>query len=299
MTNMDHGTRLLLTVFWSVIALATLLSWRKAVKRSRAVSDVPLSKCRSAAQGYVKLEGIQKTVPNHPLSGPLTGKPCTWWRYKIEEKVRSQDGERYEWSPMRQASSPSFILLDDGTGQVMINPIGAEIAQWTNDVWCSDAFWPERPTMTHDQDGRYRYTESRMHDGEQLFVTGKLTTYAAQSGLTRAAPDAAHVLDQWKRDQATLLQRFDADGNGAIDVDEWDKARDAATSEANAGALASPAVVTPEINVIVRPADGRPFVVSPGSIETGAVPGTSSGKIPFALFIFSCAALLWVLSRHR
>lgn len=296
---MDHGMKLLFAMFWAVTALASLLFWRSAVKRSHAVTGIPTSKCRSAAQGYVKLEGRQKSAPNHRLTGPLTGKPCTWWHYRIEEHTHSRGSQESEWTTLRQATSPDFILLDDGTGQVMINPVGAEVIQWPSDTWCSDDFCPDHPPMTNAKSGRYRYTESRMNDNDTLFVTGEFTTYAAQSGLTRAPADAFEVLVEWKRDQTQLLQRFDTDHDGAIDTDEWNKARDAAAVEAKTRAVAKPAVVTPEVNMVVKPSDGRPFVLSPYPIEADAPLGTSSGKVSFALFVFSCVALLWVLSRHH
>ena len=295
---MDHDTKLFFAMFWAVVALASLLSWRRAVKRFHAMNDIPTSKCRSAAQGYVKLEGRQKSVPNHRLTGPLTGKPCTWWHYRIEEQTRKHRSQEMEWTTLAQATSPDFILLDDGTGQVMINPDGAEVVQRPSDSWCSDKFSPNHPPMTTAMSGRYRYTESRMSDHDPLFVTGEFTTYAAQSGLTRAPADAFEVLVDWKRDQAQLLQRFDTDHDGAIDTDEWNKARQAAAVEAKARAITKPAMVTPEVNMVVKPSDGRPFVISPYPIEANAPLSASSGKVPFALFVFSCAALLWVLSLH-
>jgi hypothetical protein len=296
---MDHGMKLFFAIFWGAIAFASLLFWRSAVKRSHAVNGIPTSKCRSAAQGYVKLEGRQKAIPNHQLTAPLTGKPCTWWRYRIEERIQSQNGKHHEWSTLRQATSPDFILLDDGTGQVMVNPIDAEVIQWRSDTWFSDKFWPEHPPMTNADQGRYRYTESRMNEGDMLFVTGEFTTHAAQSGLTRAPATAFDVLVKWKRDQTHLWERFDTDHDGAIDTDEWNKARDAAAVEAKTRAVAKPAVVTPEVNMVVKRSDGRPFVLSPYPIEADAPLGTSSGKVSFALFVFSCVALLWLLYRHH
>ncbi len=52
--------------------------------RARLLGDVPTSRIRSAAQGFVELYGVLEEGPEGPLQAPLTGKPCLWWRYRIE-----------------------------------------------------------------------------------------------------------------------------------------------------------------------------------------------------------------------
>src|SRR5690554_6778645 len=64
--------------------------------RIRHLLDTPTSRIRSAAQGYVELVGVLRSGPVENLSAPLTGEPCLWWRYRIEE-YRS-NGKRSSWS---------------------------------------------------------------------------------------------------------------------------------------------------------------------------------------------------------
>jgi hypothetical protein len=300
-TDMDHGTQLFFPAVWGTMALISLVLWQRAAKRSRTLDGLPMSKCRSAAQGYVKLAGKQKSLPGEQVCAPLTGMPCTWWDYRIEERNlrRQSHPEEPEWTTLKQATSPNLIVLDDGTGQVLINPGSAEVAQWPSDSWYGSESWPAQPPMPNASVGRYRYTESRMSEGDMLFVTGQFTTHSAQTGLTTASVNVSDVLAEWKRDKASLLERFDADGNGVIDMDEWGKAREAAMAEANTQAMPNPPAVTADVNMVVKPSDGRPFVLSPVPIESDIDSATSSGKTELALFVFSCVALLWVLRHHH
>ena len=60
----------------------TFRSWA----RNRAIEDTATSRVRSAAQGYVEISGLGVLPPKSANKAPLTGIPCTWWRYKIEER---------------------------------------------------------------------------------------------------------------------------------------------------------------------------------------------------------------------
>ena len=83
--------------FWLLVAglgASTVYSFWYAFKawgKNRLIEDTPISRIRSAAQGYVELSGRGTMPPNAENKGPLTGIPCTWWRYKIEERSRSFD----------------------------------------------------------------------------------------------------------------------------------------------------------------------------------------------------------------
>ena len=68
------------------------------LRRYQAIADTPTSKIRSASQGYVELSGTIEKADSpdiQPLSGPLTGLPCVWYRYSIERYRRS--GKSSHW----------------------------------------------------------------------------------------------------------------------------------------------------------------------------------------------------------
>src|SRR4030067_2822595 len=64
-------------------------SWRtwRHVSHVRLIEDTPTAKIRSAPQGYVELEGLGKLMDGPPIIARLTGLPCVWDRYTIEEYV--------------------------------------------------------------------------------------------------------------------------------------------------------------------------------------------------------------------
>ena len=99
-----------------------------AVRRmvqARYLLDTPTSKIRSAAQGYVEFYGILGQTAEAQLSAPLTGTPCLWWRYRIEEYRSS--GKSRSWRTLESGSSEAWLRLSDGTGDCLIDPRGAEV----------------------------------------------------------------------------------------------------------------------------------------------------------------------------
>ena len=58
--------------------------------RARLMEDTPLSLIRSAAQGYVELQGTARTLPGPPIVAPLSGGRCCWWRYRIDFRGKRQ-----------------------------------------------------------------------------------------------------------------------------------------------------------------------------------------------------------------
>ena len=53
--------------------------------RARIIEDTPTSKIRSAARGYVELEGRARAFNNKPIQARLSHMPCLWYKYKIEK----------------------------------------------------------------------------------------------------------------------------------------------------------------------------------------------------------------------
>ena len=83
------GARFKIWLIMLGLAAAAVYSFWWACKswaKNRAIEDTPTSRIRSAAQGYVELSGHGVMPPNAENKGPLTAIPCTWWRYKIEER---------------------------------------------------------------------------------------------------------------------------------------------------------------------------------------------------------------------
>src|SRR3546814_16607423 len=75
--------------------------------------------------------------------------------------------------------------------------------------------------------GEYRYTEEQICIGEPLYALGMFRSQTAVLSEDEAG-DVRDLLRDWKRHHRELLRRFDRNGDGEIDVQEWDTARAAA-----------------------------------------------------------------------
>ena len=292
----------LLLLGLAAAAVASFWYGFRAWRENRLIGDTPISRVRSAAQGYVELKGRGIPMPNARDSAPLTGKPCTWWRYKIEE--RSSSGRSRVWATVDSGTSDAPFLLDDGTGQCLVYPRGAEVFPNAKDVWYGSTTWPDvripdgsgffgKLADVLFSGGRYRYTEYRMQPDEPLCALGEYRS----GGNGYQSPDraVAELLRAWKQDQKTLLARFDANHDGVVDGKEWECARAAAHKEVVDGMLVKPQ--TEELSVLAQPTDGRTFLLSASDGESLARRLRRKAFAGLAACVGSSAALVWMASR--
>ncbi len=191
------------------IALLGFAAWLTALRRRRTMLDTPTSRIASAAQGYVELSGVGRPLDINPLYSPLSGSACLWYRYQVEER-----GE-HRWEVVERDESHSCFVLDDGSGRCLVDPERAEILTRHCKRW---------------QDGERRFVEWTLLQRDALYVLGDFVTHRASEGLN-AAEDIKQMLAAWKQDQPALLRRFDLNGDGQLDMQEWALARRAARRE--------------------------------------------------------------------
>jgi hypothetical protein len=273
------------------------LSWHK----NRVVGDTPTSRVRSAAQGYVEFTGHGLMLPNTENKAPLSGIPCTWWRYTIEER---SSGRSRSWTKIKSETSSTPFILDDGTGQCLVDPRGAEVCPGANDVWYGPSEWPS-VCIPNGQglagwlsaaftDDKYRYTEHRLQSHEQVYAIG---SFRSLGGVSVESPEraTAELLREWKQDQKSLLARFDTNHDGVLNVDEWDRARAAAREQVVADLGAQPGM--PGISVLSKPTDGRAFLLAASDEQTLARRLRRRAAAGVVAFVGSSSALTWMLAR--
>ncbi len=238
--------------YYAVAAGAAMISvyaayrFLRSARRDRIFADTPVVRIRSAAQGYVHVQGRAAPGSDDPIRAPLSGRSCVWWDYKIESRELDSDTHRKsEWRTVDQRASVAPFLLSDTDAHCLVGPIGAEITPTTKKVWYADL------------DRNQRYTERTIEAGAQLSVLGELRSHSEVSEVDQ---QASAVLTDWKKDQRTLLQRFDRNHDGRIDADEWEAARAAARTQVQAGGRGSS---MERISVIGQTTHGAPFVISP------------------------------------
>ena len=250
--------------FWTLVLCAVvigaLITGFLFLVRAWTVQETPLSFIRSAAQGYVKLEGHADLMPGPPIISPLTSRDCVWWSYKIEERVSS--GRSSHWETVDHGISDDLFLIRDGSGQCVVDPEHAEVIPATETVWYGDE---PRPLAGPAIGGfaltsRYRYVEKLIHPQEFIFALGFFHTQGGDAGAAVINDEVAQLLHDWKQNQADLLRRFDTNHDGQIDQQEWEAARQAAREQVLI--QEQQAAQRPPVDVLSQPRDDRRFIIS-------------------------------------
>jgi hypothetical protein len=224
----------------AAMSFLSFAAWMANYRRLRHIADTPTSRVASAAQGYVELSGRADHLPGDKLLSKLTHVPCAWFRYQIETKT-SDD----KWSHEESGESDDPFLLIDETGQCVIDPEGAEIITSHDKVWIS---------------GSYRYTESLLLPRDRLYAIGAFSTIGGAHSPLDANTDLGALLAEWKSNRPRLLERFDLDRSGELDLEEWELARRQARREVES--RHAEIRMTDGTHVMRNPADGRLFLVS-------------------------------------
>lgn len=197
--------------------------------RARIVEDTPTSKIRSASQGYTEIIGKAKSI-EQPIFAKLSMIPCLWYRYKIEEYKSS--GDSSGWSTIEQGKSDDLFLIVDNTGECRVDPDKADVSVNRKNKWYGNLRYPGRinhRTSFFNKD--YRYTEERIHSGDPLYIVGLFQTVRGPSESEIKSGKVATLLKQWKSDHSKLVEQFDNNNDGEIDLKEWEVARQQAIKQ--------------------------------------------------------------------
>ncbi len=200
--------------------------------RARLIEDMPTSKIRSCPQGYVELHGTAKWMDGPEIHAPLSGLPCVWYSFSVEEYV---EHSKHKWRRVDGGVSDHLFLLEDDTDSCVIDPEGAEVTPSSSNTWygskrinlnlSSSQSSPLKilSDVLMQSGQRYRYTEQRIDQYESLYAIGEYNSMGTgyQSSLKDAA--SAH-LRELKRDKEKLAE-YDKNNDGQIDMQEWEEAR--------------------------------------------------------------------------
>lgn len=231
--------------------------------RKRLMEDTPTARVRSAAQGYVEFEGIARLMDGPPIVAPLTHTPCAWWSYRIEEHRRS--GKNSRWVTLTHETSDECFLLVDGTGHCVVDPGGAKVIPAVRQRWYGSS---PRPDYGPALGGgwwraafyKYRYTEERIPPGHPLYALGGFRTQTGGPEVFDEQTDLRELLDKWKHDKK-MMTLLDIDKDGNVSLKEWEAARRMALNKIRVEHVQR-AVDTPDVNILAKPKDRRPYILS-------------------------------------
>ena len=252
----------MLAVFAGVGAMYSAWHFFRLLRRDRFAADTPLARIRSAAQGYVHLEGTAApSADEGELRSPLTNRPCVWWSYKVEH-CQSGRSRGPGWSALEQGSSVAPFTLHDTDGQCLVGPVGAEIIPAVHNVWRGSTPRPDGPPARAIQvaaaldDRPYRYTESLIPPGVKVTVLGELRSHSVTAEIDEKVRS---IISAWKKNPSALLSRFDRDKDGELSMEEWEAVRTAARTEAQAELGGSGS----HLSVVGATTHGQPFLIAP------------------------------------
>jgi hypothetical protein len=259
MTAHGAGGFLVLAVLFAAGTICAVYYLFASLRRDRFAADTPRAHIRSAAQGYVHLEGEAGPPPEGPIAAPLSGSTCVWWDYKIEER-QTVGNNRHEWCVVDSATSVAPFSLHDADGECLVGPVGADVTPTSHQTWYGDS---ARPACLPGIEGRgwspernYRYTERIIAPGTRLTVLGELRSHSIIASMEQ---EVGKVVVGWKHDQAALLAKFDRDHDGQLNAVEWDAVRAAARAQIEATLGTQEA----RLSVVGQTTHGEPFLIAP------------------------------------
>lgn len=115
--------RLTLTACFAAVAgLYFFFHGFKLFARKRSLAHTPASTVLTASPGPAAISGMA-TGP-YTLSAPLSGQRC--YLYQTTVWQQSQSGRKQEWEKVAEETLHLPFFVEDSTGQLLVEPLGAE-----------------------------------------------------------------------------------------------------------------------------------------------------------------------------
>ncbi|MDD2558197.1 MAG: GIDE domain-containing protein [Desulfuromonadaceae bacterium] len=200
----------------------------------RHIDNTPTSKIRSLAMGMVEIHG--RAERTHALVSPVSGLPCVYYRIKRYKRrhVRgssmrhtlSGSGDN-QWSLVSITSSSTVpFMVRDETGAIEIDPARADIKIRTTHAG-TGAMSRLPFSVNEGKNANMRWVEELIPAGSPIYILGFARTQITTPTQTEMLRQA---LKDLKQDHAQL-QQYDLNGDGHIDSNEWELARQATETQ--------------------------------------------------------------------
>lgn len=276
------------------IAVSGYVMWRRNMRAANLMEGTATSRVATAAKGYVELFGTARGAGGKPVRDPIQGLACLWFNV-VTERHRGS-----EWDVERRQASTEPLSLQDSTGSCLIFPGEAKIDE------------EQDPDIIVKESTSRRHKIWRVHDGDPLYALGFLERRSPPlagpiPGSIAAAHAGLELLRVWKRDQAKLLERFDANRDGRVDAAEWERARRAAHDSVAADAAAdarrsrAAAAAAPDAHIshqLRHPDDGRPLLIASRPESEGLRRVKWRSRLGLLMFAGGTLYILFALARY-
>lgn len=139
----NGGDNLAMTIWSASMLLGGFVAFRsgwKGYREQQLIRNTPTSKVQSLAVGNVELHGTVRPL-DRTLVSPVTEQDVALWQLEIEEK-RKERNDNYRWATVFQVQDHVRFLLDDGTGQVRVDPTEADLDLQQEDTMDLEAGQP-------------------------------------------------------------------------------------------------------------------------------------------------------------
>lgn len=149
------GPALIVLVAMTIGLLGLKLGFKK-VKLKRLIENIPTLPAAEVDIGINELQGTAQACEDiKPLNGPLTDKPCFWYRYQIQEWRGL--GKNRHLHTILDRKNHQLLLCTDDSGSIPISLVGARIITGRSAV---------------QKKGRRVYTEHSIRPDDPLYVLG-------------------------------------------------------------------------------------------------------------------------------
>jgi hypothetical protein len=154
----------------------------RLLARKRLLLSTPTSKIRSAALGLVEVNGV--VAGPYTIPAPITGQPCFLYHTTAWQQPGDKKGE---WQKVADETLHLPFFIDDATGQLLIEPLGADLdlhrdfrEEYGATFFSSQADVPPRVSAFLLRHGivparRLRIEERSIKPQDLLFIAGTLT----------------------------------------------------------------------------------------------------------------------------
>ncbi len=168
-----------------VIGIILFMAGLKWFGYKRLIENIPTSKIRSIAMGLVEIYGKVVPIENNLLISPFSNTECVYYKYTVERWVKRND--KHHWQVVNSGKTSLPFKLNDNTGSVLIDPVGADIDLKSTTFSSSTGRDPSLIIQNFlnannlNYEGffginyRMRYRESIIIPNESLYIIGSAT----------------------------------------------------------------------------------------------------------------------------